>query len=99
MVSVTVIIYTTTQLNSDLYTKAHVNADGLSRLSLPTEDDGEFWFEVSVFNVSQINTMSVSVVELCKATCSDPILSKVYYYLQQGWPKQCPGILKPFWTY
>jgi len=51
---------------------------------LPTQDDGESLSEVSVFNVSQINTLSVSVVYLCKATHSDPVLSKAYYYLQRG---------------
>ena len=60
-------------------TKAHANA----RLPLPTKDEGESLSEVSVFNVSQINTLSVSVVEMHKATCSDPILSKVYYHLQK----------------
>ena len=79
-------------------TKAHANADGLSRLPLPTQDDGESLSEVSVFNVSQINTLSVSVIDLCKATRSDPVLGKVYYYLQKGWPRLCPDLLKPFWS-
>ena len=79
-------------------TKAHANADGLSRLPLPANTDGECLSEVSLYNVSQINTVSVSVVDLCKATRSDPLLSKVYYYLQRGWPKTCPDALKPFWS-
>ena len=79
-------------------TKAHANADGLSRLPLPIKDEGESLSEVSVFNVSQINTLSVSVVGMCKATRSDPILSKVYYHLQKGWPKQCPEVLKPYYA-
>ena len=79
-------------------TKAHANTDGLSRLPLPANTDGECLSEVSLYNVSQINTVSVSVVDLCKATRSDPLLSKVYYYLQRGWPKTCPDSLKPFWS-
>ena len=79
-------------------TKAHANAVGLSRLPLPTKDEGESLSEVSVFNVSQINTLSVFVVEMCKDTRFDPILSKVYYHLQKGWPKQCPDVLKPYYT-
>ena len=75
-------------------TKAHANADGLSRLPLPTQDEGESLSEVSVFNVSQINVLSASVVEMCKATCSDPILSQVHLHL----PRQCPEVLKPFYT-
>ena len=79
-------------------TKAHANVDGLSRLPLLKQEDGES-SDVSVFNVSQISTVSVSVVDLCKATRSDPVLSKVYYYLQRGWPRQCPELLKPFWSH
>ena len=70
----------------------------LFRLPLPIHDEGECLSEVSVFNVSQINVLSVSVVEMCKATCSDPILSKVYLHLQKGWPRQCPEVLKPYYT-
>ena len=35
---------------------------------------------------------------MCKATRSDPILSKVYLNLQKGWPRQCPEVLKPYYT-
>ena len=42
-------------------------------LPLPTQDEGEFLSKVLMFNVSQINVLSVSVVEMCKATRSDPI--------------------------
>ena len=34
--------------------------------------------QVSVFNVAQINTLSVSVTNLCKATLSEPVLKKAY---------------------
>ena len=54
--------------------------------------------EVSMFNVAQINTVSVSVPELCKATRSDPVLSKVYQCLQRSWPMQINSMLKPYWT-
>ena len=80
-------------------TKAHANVDGLSRLPLLMQEDGESLSDVSVFNVSQISTVYVSVVDLCKATRSDPVLSKVYCYLQRGSPRQCPELLKPFWSH
>ena len=79
-------------------TKAHANVDSLSRLPLPAQGNGECMSEVSVFNVAQINTVSVSVTELCKATRSDPALSKVYQCLQRGWPMQINSMLRPYWT-
>ena len=56
-------------------TKAHANVDSLSRLPLPAKENGECLSEVS-FNLAQINTVSVSVTELGKATRSDPVLIK-----------------------
>ena len=78
-------------------TKAHANVDSLSRLPLPDEN-GECLSEVSVFNVAQINTVSVSVTDLSKATRSDPVLSKVYQSLQKGWPIHINNALKPYWN-
>jgi len=46
-------------------TKAHANADSLSRLPLQDTSSGKCLSEVSAFNVSQI---SVSVVQVGKAT-------------------------------
>ena len=57
-------------------TKAHSNADGLSRLSLPQEETSEMSDE-SVFNVAQIETLPVSASKLRKATQNDPILGRV----------------------
>ena len=79
-------------------TKAHANVDSLSQLPLPAQENGECMSEVSMFNVAQINTVSVSVTELCKATHSDPVLSKVYQCLQRGWPMQmtvCLNLIGP----
>ena len=42
-------------------TKAHANADSLSRLPLQDSSSGECLSEVSVFNVSQISVLPVSV--------------------------------------
>ena len=78
--------------------KAHVNVDILSRLPLPAQENGECLSEVSIFNVAQINTVSVSVTDLSKATCSDPVLSKVYQCLQKGWPIHINKALKPYWN-
>lgn len=76
-------------------TKAYANANGLSRLLSPIEDDSESMSEVSVLNMSQINKISVSVVDLCKATHSDPILSKVFYHLHIMRPRELNTMLDP----
>ena len=65
-------------------TSAHANANGLSRLPLEGLSNGECLSDVSIFNVSQIRVLPVSAVQVCKATRSDPILSKVVTYLKSG---------------
>ena len=64
-------------------TKVHANADSLSQLPLSATETDECLSEVSVFNVAQINTVAIYVTQLCKASRSDPVLSKVYQYLQR----------------
>ena len=73
-------------------TKAHANVDSQSRLPLPAQENSECLSEVSTFNVAQINTVSVSVTDLSKATRS--LLS--YQYLEKGWPAHINNALKPY---
>ena len=77
---------------------AHANADSLSRLPLQDSSSGECLSEVSVYNISQISVLPVSVVQVCKATRADSVLSKVVHYLRSGWPVKVPDPLKPFFT-
>ena len=79
-------------------TKAHANADGLSRLPLQASCNDENMSEVSVFNVSQINVLPVSVMQLCKATRADLVLSKVLNFLRSGWPSNIPDPVKPYFS-
>ena len=65
---------------------------------LQDTSSGESLSEISVFNVSQIRVLPVSVVQVCKATRADPILSKVVHYLKTGWPAEVPDALKPYFT-
>ena len=70
-------------------TKEHANADGLSRL--PLEEDGQeisvMATEASIFNIAQIESLSVTATQIAKAIFKDSILSKVLIYTQHGWPK------------
>lgn len=79
-------------------TKAHANADVLSRLPLQELSSGESLSEVSVFNVAQISVLPVSVVQVCKATREDPVLSKVVSYLKSGWPLKLHDLVKPYFS-
>ena len=77
-------------------TQQHSNADGLSRLPLPSNKSPEYSKAPSVFNVYQIETLPVDANEVQKATRSDPLLKKVLLYTKKGWPEQVPEALKPF---
>ena len=73
-------------------TVAHTNADGLSRLN-STE---ELAIEASVFNISQIDFLPVTAMQIRQATSTDPTLSKILNYTKNGWPKDVPENLKLF---
>ena len=79
-------------------TKAHANADGLSRLPL---DHEKTLLELSVdraFSVAQIQWLPVSASTVKNATQRHPLLSRVYRYTNTGWPDNIPDNLKPFFT-
>ena len=81
-------------------TKSHGNADGLSRLPLTILTVADPVPSVSsIFCMSQIQTLPVSSTLLQWATCTDPVLSRVYRYTQSGWPKQVPSDLKLYWQH
>ena len=75
-------------------TAAHGNADGLSRLPLPSESSETE--ADTIFNIAQLDSLPVTSVQVCQATRSDPILSKVLEYTKNGWPRQVPKTLEPF---
>ncbi|XP_044175358.1 uncharacterized protein K02A2.6-like [Acropora millepora] len=68
-------------------TKAHANADGLSRLPLNcTKEDEDRKDPADVFHLNQINRLPVTVRELRKETRNNPILAKVIQAIMSGWP-------------
>ena len=60
-------------------TKAHANADGLSRLPWSTNTTASL-SDPEIFNISQIEALPVTGVQLQDATRTDPVLSKVLRY-------------------
>ena len=65
--------------------KEHGNADGLSRLPLPPQLDQD---EREVFRVSFVDALAVTAAEIASETTKDPVLSQVYHYVMEGWPRQ-----------
>ena len=76
-------------------THNHCNADGLSRLPLPSGDHPS-GREVSIFNVGQAQALPVTFHDIQTATRQDKTLGKVFTYVQNGWPTQVPEPLKPY---
>ncbi len=79
-------------------TDEHASADGLSRLPLAGDALGETGDDSAMFNLSQMETLPVTVTKLRGATVVDPVLSKVYRYVKFGWPGQVSDHLRPFYT-
>jgi len=75
-------------------TKQHANANGLSRLPLGTRH-AAFLDNIQAFLVGQIQVLPVTVEQVQTATRKDPVLSKVFHYVEAGWPKRTEEIYKP----
>ena len=76
-------------------TQGHANADSLSRLPLKT-DDTEQESESSLYNLSQLDTLPVTSLQIQQSTVKDPVLSKVWRYTRDGWPTIIPDDLLPY---
>ena len=78
-------------------TQAPAKADSLSRLPLPHSEKDTKVPDAKLFNIQQIETLSVTSAQLKTAINWDPILSKVLRYTKRGWPTEVPDTLKPYW--
>lgn len=79
-------------------TKAHANADGLSRLPVKGSSTNKCNAEPNLFNICQIESLPLTSEQLKQATRTDPILSRVLMFTKNGWPAQVSETLKPFWN-
>ena len=79
-------------------TKAHANADGLSRLPVPPSINEPYLPDPKLFNIQQIETLPLTAAQLKTATARDPELSKVLIYATTGWPREVPPELLPYWN-
>ena len=74
-------------------TTAHANADGLSRLPLDTRHPAS---TDSVFTIGQIQALPVTAEQIATATRQDAVLSRVLYFMREGWPAEVSKELEPF---
>lgn len=79
-------------------TAEHANANGFLCLPILTTNKGEKSAIVaSMFNFNQIDVLPLGAKQLKQATDSDPVLSKVLRFTQQGWPKEINTELRPYY--
>ena len=71
-------------------TKAHANADALSRLPLAVKPGEHFEPAELVLLTTHLETSPVSASQIAEATRKDPVLSTVSQYVSQGWPQAIP---------
>ena len=79
-------------------TSNHSNADGLSRLPLPTQQDSTVLSTqtTTIFNITQIEALPITATEIGSATKHDKLLSKVYRYTKTSWPAVVSSALQPY---
>ena len=48
--------------------------------------------------LEKIDSTPISVSQICTWTCRDLLLSKVYCFVQFGWPTSVPAELQPYFV-
>ena len=71
-------------------TKAHANADALSRLPLAAKPAEHFEPAELVLLTTHLENSPVSASQISEATRKDPVLSTVSQYVSQGSPQAIP---------
>ena len=77
-------------------TKAHANADVLSRLPLPVEPATIETLPELVLLTEHLNDSLVTAKDVGSWTKKDPKLARVQQFLMHGWPSHCDSELDPF---
>ena len=77
-------------------TTEHCNADGFSRLPLQAQETVEHITAAAVFSLSQLEVLPVDTARLKRATQTDPVLSQVFHYVQEGWPSVLDAEFRPY---
>ena len=77
-------------------TTAHANADALSRLPLPVEPVETEVEPELVLLAEHLADSPVTAHDICTWTRRDPKLSRVFQFVQQGWPSRGDPELEPY---
>ena len=77
-------------------TKAHANADALSRLPLPVEPATIETLPELVLLTEHLNDSPVTAKDVRSWTRKDLKLARVQQFLMHGWPSHCDSELDPF---
>ena len=71
-------------------TSDHCNADALSRLPLQYNEQetepGAVSDPINTLHIAQLSTLPIRAADIRRATASDPVLSRAYFFTQSGWP-------------
>ena len=78
------------------YSKENGNADGLSRLPLPSSQPALGEEGVTIFNVAQIQALLLTFHDIKLATKCDATLSSVLDHVKTEWPKEVPNNVQPY---
>lgn len=80
-------------------TKAHGNADGLSRLPMESASSSDTSPTATVFNIHQIAALPVTSRQIAEATRRHPILSRVLHNVKHGWSNfNTDPTMQPYWS-
>ena len=77
-------------------TGEHSNVDALSRLPLKVNYTPAVDLD-SRFMIGQVQALPVVADEVAAATHTDSLLSKIYGYVQKGWPYKITDEERPYW--
>ena len=76
----------------------HGNADGLSRVPMPTGKTVQESDVMDVFYMNHMDVLPITASVIQNECSKDPILSKVLERTQHGWPQVSPVGLEPFFS-
>ena len=76
----------------------HGNADGLSRVPMPTGKTVQEYDVMDVFYMNHMDVLPITASVIQNECSKDPILSKVLERTQHGWPQVSPVGLEPFFS-
>ena len=79
-------------------TGEHSNVDALSRLPLKVNYTPAVDLD-SRFMIGQVQALPVVADEVSTATRTDSLLSKIYGYVQKGWPYKITDEGRPYWRH